>query len=51
MQWASSLGATIIGCVSTKEKAERAKEDGAHHVILYSDKNLVRRVKEISTLR
>lgn len=48
VQWASSLGATVIGCVSTEEKAKNAKADGAHHVILYSDKNLVQRVKEIT---
>jgi len=48
VQWANSLGATVIGGVSTEEKAKKAKEDGAHHVILYSDKNLVERVKEIT---
>jgi threonine dehydrogenase-like Zn-dependent dehydrogenase len=48
VQWASSLGATVIGCVSTEEKAKKAKADGAHHVILYSEKNLVQRVKEIT---
>ncbi|KAG0569661.1 hypothetical protein M758_6G102100 [Ceratodon purpureus] len=48
VQWASSIGATVIGCVSTEEKAKKAKEDGAQHVILYSDKNLVQRVKEIT---
>lgn len=48
VQWASSIGATVIGCVSIEEKAKKAKEDGAQHVILYSDKNLVQRVKEIT---
>lgn len=48
VQWASSIGATVIGCVSTEAKAKAAKADGAHHVILYSDKNLVQRVKEIT---
>jgi len=48
VQWASNLGATVIGVVSTEEKAKKAKADGAHHVILYSDKNLVQRVKEIT---
>jgi len=48
VQWANSLGAIVIGCVSTEEKAKKAKADGAHHVILYSDKNLVQRVREIT---
>ncbi|PON60826.1 Alcohol dehydrogenase superfamily, zinc-type [Parasponia andersonii] len=30
-QWANALGATVIGTVSTKEKAAQAKDDGAHH--------------------
>lgn len=49
VQWASSIGATVIGCVSTDEKAKKAKADGAHHVILYSEGNLVQRVKEITS--
>ncbi|KAI3817903.1 hypothetical protein L1987_11703 [Smallanthus sonchifolius] len=32
-QWANALGATVIGTVSTAEKAAQAKEDGCHHVI------------------
>ncbi|KAM5557036.1 hypothetical protein ABKV19_024430 [Rosa sericea] len=34
-QWANALGATVIGTVSTQEKASQAKEDGCHHVIIY----------------
>ncbi|KAK4385149.1 Quinone oxidoreductase [Sesamum angolense] len=30
-QWANALGATVIGTVSTEEKAAQAKEDGCHH--------------------
>lgn len=48
VQWASSLGATVIACVSTAEKGKTAEADGAHHVIIYSEKNLVQRVKEIT---
>ena len=48
MQWATHIGAKVIACVSTKEKAEQAKADGAQHIVLYSDKNLVERVKEIT---
>ncbi|KAI6696172.1 hypothetical protein NL676_016291 [Syzygium grande] len=32
-QWANALGATVIGTVSTKEKAAQAKDDGCHHEI------------------
>jgi NADPH2:quinone reductase len=48
VQWATHIGAKVIACVSTKEKAEQAKADGAQHIVLYSDKNLVERVKEIT---
>lgn len=48
VQWASSLGATVIACVSTAEKGKTAEADGAHHVIIYSEKNLVQKVKEIT---
>ncbi|MDD2878033.1 MAG: quinone oxidoreductase [Acidiphilium sp.] len=33
-QWARYLGATVIGVVSTEEKAEIARAQGAHHVIV-----------------
>ncbi|MCW3473653.1 quinone oxidoreductase family protein [Limobrevibacterium gyesilva] len=37
-QWAKHLGATVIGVVSTPEKAELAKANGAAHVIIgYAD--------------
>ena len=48
-QWANEIGATVIGTVSTKEKAVQAKEDGCHHVILYKDENFVDRVMEITS--
>jgi NADPH2:quinone reductase len=48
VQWASSIGATVIACVSNEEKGKQAKADGAQHVIVYSDNNLVERVKEIT---
>ncbi|KAL5569866.1 hypothetical protein UlMin_026441 [Ulmus minor] len=48
-QWANALGATVIGTVSTKEKAVQAKEDGAHHVILYKEEDFVARVNEITS--
>jgi NADPH2:quinone reductase len=47
-QWASHLGATIIGTVSTEEKAEIAKANGYHHTINYRTEDFVERVKEIT---
>jgi NADPH2:quinone reductase len=47
-QWASHLGATLIGTVSTPEKAKLAQENGYHHVINYKEENFVERVKEIT---
>ncbi|GLT39840.1 hypothetical protein SLA2020_140080 [Shorea laevis] len=48
-QWANALGATIIGTVSTEEKAAQAKEDGCHHVIKYKEEDFVARVNEITS--
>ncbi|CAM8951949.1 unnamed protein product [Rhodiola kirilowii] len=48
-QWANALGATVIGTVSTKEKAVQAKEDGCHHVIIYKEEDFVARVLEITS--
>lgn len=48
-QWANALGATVIGTVSTKEKAAQAKEDGCHHVIFYKEEDFVSRVNEITS--
>ncbi|XP_062092207.1 uncharacterized protein LOC133798048 isoform X2 [Humulus lupulus] len=48
-QWGNALGATVIGTVSTKEKAAQAKEDGAHHVIMYKEEDFVARVNEITS--
>ncbi|KAL3521400.1 hypothetical protein ACH5RR_019549 [Cinchona calisaya] len=48
-QWANALGATVIGTVSTQEKAVQAKEDGCHHVIIYKEDDFVIRVNEITS--
>jgi NADPH2:quinone reductase len=47
-QWASALGATIIGTVGSAEKAQLAKANGATHVINYREEDFVKRVKEIT---
>jgi NADPH2:quinone reductase len=47
-QYAKRRGATVIGTTSTTEKAEKAREAGADHVILYKDEDTVKRVLEIT---
>lgn len=47
-QWARALGATLIGTVSTDEKAALARANGAEHVIVTSRENFVERVQEIT---
>ncbi|HEY1360645.1 MAG TPA: quinone oxidoreductase [Xanthobacteraceae bacterium] len=47
-QWANHLGASVIGTVGSKEKAELARKNGAHHVILYRDEDFVAKVKDIT---
>jgi NADPH2:quinone reductase len=47
-QWAAALGATVIGTVSTPEKAELAQANGCHHVILYTQEDFLARVLELT---
>ena len=47
-QWAKLLGATVIGCVGSEDKAELAKANGCDHTILYRDENIAERVREIT---
>jgi NADPH:quinone reductase len=47
-QWANYLGATVIGTVGSKEKAELAKKNGCHYTILYRDEDFVAKVKEFT---
>ncbi|UGY28401.1 quinone oxidoreductase [Bradyrhizobium septentrionale] len=47
-QWAKHLGATVIGTVSTDEKAALAKEHGTKHAIVYTREDFVARVKELT---
>jgi NADPH:quinone reductase len=47
-QWAKALGATVIGTVGSKEKAELAKANGCAHTILYKDEDFVARVKSLT---
>jgi NADPH2:quinone reductase len=47
-QWARALGATLIGTVSTDEKAALAREHGAAHVIVTTREDFRQRVAEIT---
>ena len=47
-QWARALGATVIGTVGSREKAELALAHGADHAILYREEDWVARVREIT---
>ena len=47
-QWAKHLGATVIGCVGSGEKAELARAHGCDHAILYNQESVPDRVREIT---
>ena len=47
-QWAKALGATMIGTVSSKDKADLALSHGCIHIINYKTENFAARVKEIT---
>jgi NADPH2:quinone reductase len=47
-QWAKHLGATVIGTVGSKEKADLAKAHGCDHPILYKTEDFVARVRDIT---
>ncbi|MFV0383995.1 quinone oxidoreductase family protein [Paracoccus sp. (in: a-proteobacteria)] len=47
-QWARALGVTMIGTVSTDEKAEIARANGCAHVIVTARENIAERVREIT---
>ena len=47
-QWANALGATVIGTVSTDEKAAMASLNGCHHPIVYTRQDFVAEVDRIT---
>jgi NADPH2:quinone reductase len=47
-QWASALGATVIGTVGTDEKAELARAHGCAHPVVYSSHDFVAEVLRIT---
>jgi NADPH2:quinone reductase len=48
VQWAKHLGAEVFGTVSNEQKAIRAREAGADHVIFYTQKDFVEEVMRIT---
>ena len=48
VQWARSLGATVIGTVGSDKKVPLAQQLGCHHVIVSSRENIPNRVREIT---
>jgi NADPH:quinone reductase len=48
LQWAKLLGLTVIGTVSTEEKAEIARAHGCDHVILYGREDTAKRVRQLT---
>jgi NADPH2:quinone reductase len=46
-QWAAALGATVIGTVSTAEKAQIARAHGCHHPIVYTRDDFVAEVDRL----
>ena len=47
-QWARALGVTMIGTVSTEEKAEIARAHGCTHTIVTGRDDIAKRVREIT---
>jgi NADPH2:quinone reductase len=51
VQLAKIAGATVIGTVSTQEKAQLARERGADHLILYTEQDFVAEVRRLTENR
>ncbi|HEX5238468.1 MAG TPA: quinone oxidoreductase [Sphingomicrobium sp.] len=47
-QWAAALGATVIGTVSTEEKAELARAHGCAHPIVYTRQDFVAEIASLT---
>jgi NADPH:quinone reductase len=48
-QWASHLGATVIGTVGSEDKAAFAAERGCRHPILYRKEDIAAKVRELTS--
>jgi len=47
-QWGNAMGAVVIGCIGSEEKAELAKAAGAAHTINYSNENIAEMAREFT---
>ena len=47
-QWARLLGANVIGCVGSEEKAQLARDNGCDHTILYREEDIASRVRDLT---
>ncbi|MDJ0947789.1 MAG: quinone oxidoreductase [Alphaproteobacteria bacterium] len=47
-QWARHLGATVVGTVSTDEKAALAQANGCDHPVIHTGGDFVAKVKEVT---
>jgi NADPH2:quinone reductase len=47
-QWARHLGATVIGIVSTQEKAKLARSQGCHHVVMADNEDTAAAVRRLT---
>src|SRR5919106_5987238 len=48
VQWLKHMGATVVGTVSTEEKAKIAREGGADHIIFYTKQDFMEEAKKIT---
>ncbi len=48
VQWLKHRGATVIGTVSTEEKAEIARASGADHIINYAHEDVAARCRDLT---
>jgi len=48
LQWLKSLGATVIGTVSSSAKAEVARTHGCDHVVVYTREDVSERVRTLT---
>jgi NADPH:quinone reductase len=47
-QWSNHLGATVIGIVSSEEKAELARLQGCHHIVMADAANTAAEVRKLT---
>lgn len=48
VQWLKAAGATVIGTVSSEDKAALARQAGADHIVFYTREDTSRRVRDLT---